>query len=111
MKDDKFYLIRILEYIERIEMYTNRDRVTFMNSPIVQDAVIRNFENIGESVKQISDELKEIYKDIPWRRIAGFRDVLAHNYLSVDMTEVWNVIENDLSALKNRIKEILEDIK
>lgn len=92
-------------------MYTNRDRVTFMNSPIVQDAVIRNFENIGESVKQISDELKEIYKDIPWRRIAGFRDVLAHNYLSVDMTEVWNVIENDLSALKNRIKEILEDIK
>lgn len=111
MKDDKFYLIMVLEYIKRIDIYTNGDKDSFMNSQIIQDAVVRNFENIGESVKKISDQFKERYTDIPWRRIAGFRDILAHDYLRVDISEVWNVIENDLPKLKNRIKEIIENMK
>lgn len=59
-----------------------------MDSPMAQDAVIRNFEVIGEAVKQIPDTLKLKRPDIPWRRIAGLRDVLIHQYMSVDLDAV-----------------------
>ncbi len=110
MKDDKLYLIRISEYIQRIELYTRNGRDAFMQSLMIQDAVIRNFENIGESAKRISQELKQLYPDIPWRRIAGFRDILAHNYLNVDIDEVWNVVKRDLLALKIEIESILKEL-
>ncbi len=56
-----------------------------------QDATIRQLEVIGEATKQLSDELRSKYRDTPWRRIAGFRDVLIHNYMGVDLNAVWGV--------------------
>lgn len=110
MRDDKLYLIRIVEYIQRVELYTRDGRDAFMQSPMIQDAVIRNFENIGESSKRLSQELKQQYPDVPWRRIAGFRDILAHDYLDVDMDEVWNVMERDLPVFKMNIESILKEL-
>ncbi|WP_328590982.1 HepT-like ribonuclease domain-containing protein [Methanofollis fontis] len=88
-----------------------REREAFMTSPMVQDAVIRNFEIIGEAVKQVSEPVREKRPDVPWRAVAGLRDILIHRYMGVDLTAVWDVIEQDLPALKRAVAEILADLQ
>lgn len=70
MKDDKVFLHNILESIIKIETYTNSGKDEFMTSEIIQDAVIRNLEIIGEATKRVSQELKEHTSEIPWRQMA-----------------------------------------
>jgi uncharacterized protein with HEPN domain len=105
---DVLYLEDIAECIERIDNYTKEGREVFLNTPLVQDAVIRNFEVIGEATKNLSAELKAANPDIRWRQIAGLRDVLIHEYAKVNLPRVWNVIEQDLPGLRKRIKSLLE---
>ena len=107
MKDDRLYLTHIKEAIEKIELYTVGGYDQFENDTKTQDAVIRNFEIIGEATKQISDKTKQLRNDIPWRDIAGLRDVLIHNYMGVDTQEVWNIISHHLPALKMAVIELL----
>ncbi|MEJ5259791.1 MAG: DUF86 domain-containing protein [Anaerohalosphaeraceae bacterium] len=107
MKRDFLYLTHIAESIRRIEDYTRCGKEAFVNSTLVQDAVIRNFEIIGEAVKNISDDTLERQPHIPWRQIASFRDVLIHGYMGVDLNEVWNVIERDLPPLKEAVNALL----
>ena len=96
--------------ITRIEAYTKGGRDAFIDSPMIQDAVIRNFEIIGEAVKHLSEPVKANHSDIPWRRIAGLRDILIHQYMGVDITTVWSVIEEKLSDLKQAVIEIQSEI-
>jgi len=111
MKDQLLYLIHIRECIERIESFTREGRETFMNSRLIQDAVIRNFEIIGEAIKRLSGEIRQSHPEIPWRRIAGFRDFLIHDYISVEPNEVWNIIEQDLPILKTQNEQIIEEVR
>lgn len=106
--DDRLYLTHIAERIERIEEYTSPGRARFMVDTMTQDAVVRNFEIIGEAAKRLSESVEESTPDIPWRRIAGFRDVLIHDYAGVDLEEVWEVIENELPSLKEAVKYLLK---
>jgi uncharacterized protein with HEPN domain len=111
MKDDRLYLIHIWECIQRIESYTGEGKTAFQASTMVQDAVIRNFEIIGEATKRLSPELKQSHPEIQWRGMAGFRDVLIHNYMGVDLEEVWNILENELPQIKNSLKAVLVELR
>ncbi len=107
MKDDRVYLRHMLDCIRRVEAYTKTGRASFEADPMAQDAVVRNLEVIGEATKRLSDATKSKRPDVPWRQIAGMRDILIHNYMSVDLGEVWNVIERDLKPLESAIDELL----
>ncbi|MDB9474816.1 DUF86 domain-containing protein [Dolichospermum circinale] len=104
MKDERLYLSNIQECIERIEEYTKGGKEEFMQTKMIQDAVIRNFEIIGEATKRLSPELRSKYSDVPWQQMAGLRDVLIHDYLKVNLNLVWQIIEQNLSDLKRQVR-------
>ena len=79
MKRDRAYLRHILDAIEKIETYTSVGRETFLETSHWQDAVVRQFEIIGEATKRLSVDLRARHSDVDWRRIAGLRDVLIHD--------------------------------
>ncbi len=80
MKRDIVYLRHILDAIAKIESYVAVGKNVFMSTSYWQDAVVRQLEIVGEATKRISEELCSQYPEIPWRRIAGMRDVLIHDY-------------------------------
>ena len=74
---------------------------------MAQDAVLRQLEVIGEAVKKLTPSTRERRPDIPWREIAGMRDVLIHQYFSVDLEQVWEATQRDLSPLRQAVEELL----
>jgi uncharacterized protein with HEPN domain len=78
---------------------------------MIQDAVIRNFEVIGEATKRLSMEVRQGYPEVRWRDVAGFHDVLIHDYLGVDVDQVWIIVETTMPILKRQITEILQSLE
>ena len=111
MRNNRLYLQHIHDALEKIAAYTQDGREAFRRNPMAQDAVIRNFEIIGEASKQLGDEIKNQEPGIPWRSVSGFRDVLIHNYMGVDLDEVWNVVQNHIPALREAIRRLLDATK
>jgi uncharacterized protein with HEPN domain len=109
VKDSRLYLIHISECIARIEEYTRTGRDAFMQSSLLQDAVVRNLQVMGESTKHLPEEWKAAYPDVPWRKIIGFRNVVVHDYMEIDIPAVWEVVERDLSDLKRVIEQMLTE--
>ncbi len=107
MNRDRLYLTHILESIEKIETYTRGGKDAFIADPMIQDAVVRNFEIIGEATKRLSGEAKALQPQLPWREIAGFRDILIHDYEGVDYLEVWNIVESHLPRLHQAVRGLL----
>lgn len=90
--------------------YTEPGRTAFFESPMIQDAVVRNLEVIGEATKQVPDALRARAPELSWREMAGMRDKLIHDYLGVDLDLVWDVVASELPATRERIVTLIEDL-
>ena len=107
MKDDRLYLEHIRERCERISRFIQPGRESFMASEEAQDAVIRNIEVIGEAAKRISKETRNRLGGLDWKAICGMRDVLIHDYIGVDLDEVWNVAVSRIPELNAAVESFL----
>ncbi|MCK4905602.1 DUF86 domain-containing protein [bacterium] len=108
-RDELVYLKHILDAISEIEEYIeNVNHEKFLATRIIQNAVIRQFEIIGEATRRLSEELRQKYKVLPWKEMAGMRDKLIHDYFGVDLEAVWDTATKDIRVLKDEIKNILE---
>jgi uncharacterized protein with HEPN domain len=96
---DRVLLAHMGECVERIREYTAGDRSRFEVSRLVQDAVIRNLQTLTESSQRLSEDIKATEPQVPWRELAGFRNVIVHGYLGIDLEAVWLVVDQDLPPL------------
>lgn len=106
-RSDRILLNHMLECIARIQEYTAGDRSTFFGSSLVQDAAIRNLQVLAESAQRLTEQLTGTEPGVAWRKIAGMRNILVHDYLGgIDLETVWLVIERDLSQLEEAIRRM-----
>jgi uncharacterized protein with HEPN domain len=103
---DRVLLAHMRECLDRIREYTDAERARFDASRLVQDAVIRNLQTLAESSQRLSSEIKATEVQIPWRELSGFRDVIVHGYLGVDLGAVWLVVEQDLPVLSAAVNRM-----
>ena len=106
--DDQLRLRHMIRCIDKIERYVNDTfQDGFESDEMMQDAVLKNLEIIGEAATKLSKALKEEHSTIPWKQIEGLRHRLVHDYYQVDLTIVWNTIQNRLPHLRQEIETLL----
>lgn len=106
LEADRVLLAHMRDCLDGILEYTNSERSRFDASRLVQDAVIRNLQTLAESSQRLSNEIKSAEPQIPWRELAGFRKVIVHGCLGVDLGAVWLVVEQDLPALSEAVNRM-----
>ncbi len=107
-KDDRVYLLHILEAIGQIRDYTQGlDGNSFKASRLVQDGVIRQLEILREATKNLSGETRGKAPEVPWKGMSGMRDVLIHQYFGVDLDAVWATVEQDLPIVAQDLQRLL----
>lgn len=110
MKDDKFYVIHVLEEIARLETFAAGGREAFFSSDLVRYAVLRSLQTLGESIKRLSEGVKAAYPQVDWKGIVALRNVLVHDYLDLDPEEIWNIVALDVPVLKGQMHKVLKDL-
>ena len=108
MRSDRERLLDILEAIQRIKSYAGIDKETFEHDELIQTWMVYNLQVIGEAASQISEEFRALNPLIPWKAIAAMRDTIVHAYFRVDLDEVWNVVLQDIPALKAHVEALVE---
>lgn len=109
-RDYKVYLEDILEAIRKIREFTKELSVeAFSQDAKTLDAVVRNLEVIGEAVKNIPEDLRRKHPEVEWKKIAGLRDVLIHEYFGMDVEIVWDIIQNKLQPLATQVSALLKE--
>jgi len=106
---DKVLVEHMHQCITRIQSYTQEGRSAFMHSLMIQDAVIRNIQTLAESSQRLSDELKASESGIPWKNMAGMRNILVHEYLGdIDVDVVWEVVQRHLPELEQALNRLIQ---
>jgi uncharacterized protein with HEPN domain len=111
MNLDLLHLVFIQECIQRINEYVGDGEKAFLASRLIQDAVLRNLQTLSESTQRLSDDLKAQHSRIDWRRLSGFRNILVHDYLGVDVLKCWAIIEDELPDLEKEVAEMIRRIE
>lgn len=111
MRDPKERLRDILEAIAAIEQYQNRDKDSFETDKMLQVWFLRHLQIIGEAARSLSDEVRNLARDIPWSKIIGMRNILVHNYFDIDTEIVWNAVQQDIPKLKSNIEGLLRKLE
>ena len=106
MRSDRERLLDIVEAIERIEKYAAQGKEAFEKSDLIQNWMIRHIQVIGEAAARLTDEFRATHSEAPWAEIIGMRNILVHDYFGIDIDAVWNAVEQDLPALKDRIEKM-----
>ncbi len=109
MREDRAWLLDILEALEKIEKYVSKGERAFYDDELIQVLSIYYIQVIGEAANQLSSSFKSNHNEIPWRSVIAMRNVLVHHYFGIDLDEVWDTVCTDLPALKVKIQEILAD--
>ena len=109
MKEDRIYLLHIRDALGRILSYTAEGKQAFFDDARTQGAVVRNLEVVGEAVKNLSERVKVLHAAVPWKRIAGMRDKMIHEYFGVNLQLVWDAIEQEVPRLQRKIAAILRE--
>ena len=109
-KDNSVYLHHILDAILRIETYIQGvTKETFLETGLLQDAVVRQLEIIGEASRNISDDFREMHAEVPWGLIIGLRNRIVHAYFNINFEIAWTITQNDLPSLKRHIEKVLDE--
>lgn len=104
-KDNQIFIEHVLSCIDSILQYTqNMKEETFLSNKLVQDAVIRNFEVIGEACKKIDAEFRLRYPGVPWGKMAGMRDKLIHFYMGIDLQIIWTTVIGNVAGIKKETR-------
>jgi len=106
VKDDRLYVTHVLDCLDRIQRYCRQGKTAFFAEDIIQDAVLRNLQTLAESTQRMSDRLKASHPEIDWRAISGFRNVLVHDYLGINLVRVWEIVSVHLPLLHSQLEAI-----
>ena len=110
MKDDRLYICHVLDCIRRVERYCQNGSKAFDDSDLIQDAVLRNLQTLAESAQRISEDLKARHPEVEWRAISGFRNVLAHDYLGINLERIWQIVSVSLPLLLSQMEAIRREV-
>jgi uncharacterized protein with HEPN domain len=107
VRSDRARLLDILEAIEQIEKYACKGRQAIEKDELLQTWFVHHVQVIGEAASKLSDELRADHPDVPWAEVVAMRNVLVHEYFSVDVEETWTTVQHDLPGLKRKLAAIL----
>lgn len=110
MKDERIYLRHILECIEAVQDYNTQGRDGLLTDRKTCKATLRELQELAESTQRLSISLREKHSEIPWPAIAGFRNVLVHDYLGLSLNRIWEIIEHDLPNLRIAVEAMLHEM-
>ena len=108
MREPRERLRDMLEAISNIERYADRSRSEFEEDELLQGWIIRNLQIIGEAGRTLPKDVRDLAPSIQWSKIIGMRNVLVHDYFGLDLTIIWEALQNDLSALKQGIEALID---
>jgi uncharacterized protein with HEPN domain len=110
-RDPLILLDDMLLAIRKVRSYTKgMTKNELLEDERTLDAVIRNLEVLGEAAKYLPGDFRDQYRDIEWRKIAGLRDILIHQYFGIDIHIIWDILETKLPSLEKNLQRILEDL-
>ena len=108
-RDERLYVSDMRDAVDRILRYTVGGRTAFFADAMVQDAVIRNLEVMGEAVRKVPESTRSAHPGIPWKQIAGTRDRVIHGYFTVDLEIAWEIVETELPPLRDRLAALFPE--
>lgn len=111
MKGDRLYLDHILECLDWVDSHTAEGEEVFLRDRKTQSAVLRELQTLSESSQRISGSLKSSQPSVPWEYIAGFRNVVVHDYLGLELQRIWQIVTRDLPPLRTAILAMKQSLE